>query len=506
MNIASFLQHWRIEENPFRAEEARHDAVFARLDQAAVAHPDFEKVVGDLSRPSTSIVFGEKGAGKTAIRLQLAERVAAFNEKHPASKLLLVAYDDLNPFLDRLLSRLRPVKPGSTDDTVQRLKSIKLTDHFDAILHLSTVRVIDLLLLGEDGREAHVKALRAAEPSLRLDAQILQALYDRAEGYELRANELRGRARVPISRYRRLWRSLATFGWILPLVTAVLALTVPRDIIPAGVWLYALIGAAVVWGGLAAKWFLWDAWMLRRRAGRIVRAMRTVPRVVETLAAALERIDPADLAAASLPEDDSDEKRYAHTARLKRLLRLMGYTGLIVIIDRVDEPTAVNGNVEAMRAIIWPLLHNKFLQQDGLGLKLLLPAELRHEVLRESSTFFQEARLDKQNFIERLTWTGAALYDMCNARLNACRQPGADSVSLTDLFEPEVTRQDLVDSLDQMRQPRDAFKLIYQCLQEHCSNVTIDQERWRIPRLILESVRKQQADRVQMLQRGYRPA
>ena len=197
---------------------------------------------------------------------------------------------------------------------------------------------------------------------------------------------------------------------------------------------------------------------------------------------------------------------YAHTARLKRLLRLMGYTGLIVIIDRVDEPTAVNGNVEAMRAIIWPLLHNKFLQQDGLGLKLLLPAELRHEVLRESSTFFQEARLDKQNFIERLTWTGAALYDMCNARLNACRQPGADPVSLTDLFEPEVTRQDLVDSLDQMRQPRDAFKLIYQCLQEHCSNVTIDQERWRIPRLILESVRKQQADRVPMLQRGYRPA
>ena len=69
-----------------------------------------------------------------------------------------------------------------------------------------------------------------------------------------------------------------------------------------------------------------------------------------------------------------------------------------------------------------------------------------------------------------------------------------------------VTRQDVVDALDQMQQPRDAFKLLYRCVQEHCSNVTDEAPEWRIPRLTLEHVRKEQAERVQQLFRGVRPA
>src|SRR5690349_14933635 len=114
MNISQFFEHWRIVENPFRGEEARHDAVFARVgfngaapaeikggpvtvgDSAppeaaglesparmdhATHHSDFDKIIGELGRPSTAIVFGEKGSGKTAIRLQIAERVAAHNAR-----------------------------------------------------------------------------------------------------------------------------------------------------------------------------------------------------------------------------------------------------------------------------------------------------------------------------------------------------------------------------------------------------------------------------------------
>jgi len=98
------------------------------------------------------------------------------------------------------------------------------------------------------------------------------------------------------------------------------------------------------------------------------------------------------------------------------------------------------------------------------------------------------------------------LYDLCNARLAACREPGAEPITVLDLFAEDVTRQDIVDALDQMHQPRDAFKLLYQCLSEHCSNVTEDQAQWRIPRLVLETVRKEQAERVRQLYRGVRPA
>ena len=206
-------------------------------------------------------------------------------------------------------------------------------------------------------------------------------------------------------------------------------------------------------------------------------------------------------------EGENEEVRYAMLARLRTLLQRFGFAGMLVLIDRVDEPTLVNGDPEKMRELMWPLFNNKFLQQDGLGVKMLLPIELRHALFRESSRFFQEARLDKQSLVERLVWTGPMLYDLCNARLAACRSDGAaEPLTLTALFEDEVGRQDLVDALDQMHQPRDAFKFLYRCINEHCSNVTAEEGKWRIPRLVLDSVRRQESERVQQLYRGIRPA
>ena len=176
------------------------------------------------------------------------------------------------------------------------------------------------------------------------------------------------------------------------------------------------------------------------------------------------------------------------------------------VVDRVDEPTLINGDANRMRAVVWPMFNNKFLQQEGLGIKMLLPIELRHALFKESSSFFQEARLDKQNLVERLTWSGPTLYDLCEARLAACQAEGAQPIALLDLFAEDVTRQDLVDALEQMHQPRDAFKFLYACLNEHCSNVTSQEQSFRVPRLVLESVRRQQAERVQQLYRGIGPA
>jgi hypothetical protein len=179
---------------------------------------------------------------------------------------------------------------------------------------------------------------------------------------------------------------------------------------------------------------------------------------------------------------------------------------VLVLIDRVDEPTLVNGDADKMRELMWPLFNSKFLQQERFGVKMLLPIELRHALFKESSAFFQEARLDKQSLIERLTWTGPMLYDLCNARLRSCAEARVEAINLIDLFTEDVTRSDVVDALDQMHQPRDAFKFVYRCLNEHCANVTADQNEWRIPKLVLDSVRRAEADRVQQLHRGIRPA
>ncbi len=510
MNVSRFFDHWRLTENPFSAEEARHDAVFARLAPNSANHPDFEKILGDVGRPATSIVFGEKGSGKTAIRMQIAQRLEEWNQPRPGERAILIPYDDLNPVLDRYWARKQGQGAKNVDEA---LKKFNLADHMDAILNAATSRLIDTLFArsGEerqDGR-AWIRALRHAEPSVRADLMALQAVYDRPAIAANRTGRVRRLIRAPLNFSRAFWTLLAVLGWMAPVALAgwLLWKQIPfRD----DAWLWGVGGAAAAWLLVLAKRLLWDEWKWRRVGRKLARRVRVLERSVSSYADSISRLPRTYLTVGSLPIDGGDEARYEMFARLRRVLGALGFTSAIVVLDRIDEPTIVSGDPDRMRAIVWPLLSSKFLQMEGFGLKLLLPIELRHALFRESSAFFQEARLDKQNLVEQLSWSGPTLYDLCTARLRACREPDAGAISLADLFDDDVQRQDVVDALDQMRQPRDAFKLLYQCIQEHCSNVTEDaaesEHRWRIPRLILETVRRQQVDRVQQLSRGMRPA
>jgi hypothetical protein len=79
-------------------------------------------------------------------------------------------------------------------------------------------------------------------------------------------------------------------------------------------------------------------------------------------------------------------------------------------------------------------------------------------------------------------------------------------LSLRDLFDDSVTSQDLVDALDQMQQPRDAFKFVYALIQEHCANVPEERAEFKIARPVLDTIRKQQVERMSGMLRGVRPA
>ncbi len=503
MNYTKFFEHWNIAENPFRAEEARHDSVFAKVEGVTL-HPDFEKILGDLHRPSTSIVFGEKGSGKTAIRMQIEKTIAAHNDSRSDQRVLLVPYDDWNPILDRLHARIGGEEP------LQSLKKMRLVDHMDGVLSAAVTRVVDDLLKDNprgqhDVPDGASKRLRKLEPQTKGDLLALQAIYDASPSAPVRTARLRSMTRPPIDGSSLLWTALAWLGWVVPGAVVGLFFAVEGDRTNQ-YWLYAFLIGLGVWALLLAKKYLWDRLFLKRLASRLRKQTRVVPGSVDSLSRSLALVPKSARDHATLPLTNADDTRYAMFARLRRVLSPLGVSSMIVVVDRVDEPTLVNGDADRMRAIVWPMLNNKFLQMERTGFKLLMPIDLRHALFRESSAFFQEARLDKSNMIERLQWTGAMLYDLCNARLQACLREGATPITLRDLFDDDVGRQDIVDALDQMRQPRDGFKLLYQCVQEHCSNVTEDQPAWRIPKLTLDLVRKQQAERVQQLWHGVRPA
>ncbi|MCU0982740.1 MAG: hypothetical protein MUF25_26565, partial [Pirellulaceae bacterium] len=143
MKIQQFLDHHGVARNPFAEEDAQSDLVFKEHCISSTYHPTWDKIFGDPSEPSTSIVFGEKGAGKTALRLQVARHLRQHNREHADRRLFVIQYDDFNPFLDRFRDKLGSRQRRRADRV---LKEWKLWDHMDAILVLGVTGLVDRIL------------------------------------------------------------------------------------------------------------------------------------------------------------------------------------------------------------------------------------------------------------------------------------------------------------------------------------------------------------------------
>ena len=74
-----------------------------------------------------------------------------------------------------------------------------------------------------------------------------------------------------------------------------------------------------------------------------------------------------------LPLHSRTDDRYALLAKFQTVLRTLGFSGIVVLVDRVDEPYLINGSPDLMRALVWPLLDNKFLETPGHGSETIAP-------------------------------------------------------------------------------------------------------------------------------------
>ncbi len=499
MDIQRFFDHWQLEENPFQAEEARNDTVYARTMEATVTHPDFQKIFGQPPTPSTSIVFGEKGSGKTAMRLMMERRLAAYNATHDEDRVWMVRYDDLNPFLDQLSHTIGSSKPEDC------LDHIRLAEHQDAILSLAVTELVDELLSDSDDPALRRRrnTVRKMSRDLRLDLAVLALLYDNPRHGEREA------------RWRRLVRLLRVRRLISRKIHGIFALGLGIvGLVGSGIW-YFTESVGWEWQVLAISGLLGFigfglSWITRffknsSKARKTCREIRTIARDGSFFADCLWDLPSRQGIDRLLPEKGDQDKRYEATKRFLQIINCLGYGSMTVLVDRLDEPVLINSDSERMRKLVWPMLNNKFLQQESFGAKMLLPLELSHLLAGADPDFKQQARLDKQNLINPLRWTGATLYDLCTSRFRNCQREGTERIGqLNDLFEDDVDERDLVDALDQMHQPRDAFKFLYAAIQRHCQNTTGETGNYKIPKLTLSFVRQEESQRVVNLYRGAR--
>ena len=497
MDLQRFFDHWNLAENPFQAEEARNDAVYARTIEETVTHPDFQKISGQPPSPSTAIVFGEKGSGKTAMRLMMERRLEAYNATREKDRVWMVRYDDLNPFLDQLSNETDPRDPEKC------LDAIRLADHQDAILSIAVTELLDDILSDENdaGVRDRRRLLRRMGRVLRLDLAVLALLYDNPRHGQ---REARWKRLVRLLRVGHLVnrRGHGIFTLVLGLV-GLAGLGVWQFSESVGwEWQLAAVAGLVGFAGFGLSW-LQRAFGKAMRARKTSREIRSVAREPSGIAQGLWDLPEDDGVDRLLPERGDQDARYEATKRFMRVVEQLGFGSMIVCVDRVDEPVLINSDTERMRKLVWPMLNNKFLQQERFGAKMLLPIELGHLLDTADDAFKRQARLDKQNLVNPLRWTGATLYDLCTSRFRNCQRDGDERIGeLKDLFADDVEDRDLVDALDQMHQPRDAFKFLYAVILRHCQNTPGDEEQFKIPKLTLEFVRQEQSQRVMNLYRG----
>ncbi|MGE3820485.1 MAG: hypothetical protein AB7I30_13805, partial [Isosphaeraceae bacterium] len=458
MKTEQFLAHHGIAGNPFSEEDAQTDTVFKRRCMSKIHHPAWNKFFGNPADPSTALVFGEKGSGKTALRLQSEAELDAYNLKNPTERVFVIIYDDFNPYLDHFRSAVQ------AKDTAQALARWRLQDHMDAILAQGVTQLVDALTL----EKINLSSLTVDQ---RRDLLLLAALYDQSTGEPIERRWSRLRRR---SGFRPLWsRRDLQIGFGTTMVVGLLIYLFP--------WLRTLSVLPWLLVPLIAGWLYWG-WRLARAewyARDIRKGLRVLSRDPSALRWELLWFKPSELGGQPMPVASSagGEQRYELLRKFQAVLDALGYAGIIVLVDRVDEPQAIEGDPRKMRALIWPLLDHKFLRHPGIGLKLLLPIELAYYLEKEDKEFYDRARPDKLNMIKPLRWSGPSLYDLAGDRLRACvGEPleNGEGPRLRQLIEESISDDSLKDALGNLRTPRQLFKFLHRLVEEHCHRHTED--------------------------------
>lgn len=487
MLLEQFLSHYNISHHPFAEEDAQTDPVFRQHCIAAIYHPSWHKVYGDPGVPSTSIVFGEKGAGKTAMRLQMGKSIQAWNERQRANQAFVVEYDDLNPFLDRFHERV-----GSRKSPERTLTAWQLWDHMDAILSLAVTSLVNSLfgLTASPNQSDNINPVdvtrAAALPSdLKRDLLLLAAVYDHSSRDNFISRWKRLRKLLRFGRFRA--NKELTVGFVgTGIVLALFVVTVYLGWVDPAGWrwwgfLLLVLIASLSWLPYIARWAgATSSAMAIRKNVRIGNA------AVSSIRKALMGLPKESLVEQPLPMRPRTDDRFECLSKLQTILAALDYRGIIVLIDRVDEPHLTAGNPERMRALIWPLLDNKLLKHPGLGFKILLPAELVYHLDRADNEFYQRARLDKQNVIRTFEWTPQSLIDVANVRIKACTRAGQASSTLRQWIDDRVSDTRLLEAIGSLRVPRSMFKFLYQLLSAHVNSHSTDQPVFKISSELFE--------------------
>ncbi len=497
----TWRHHWALDEDPFVQEDADKDTVLARVPMEAV-HSSFDRLYGSTDAPGPGIVFGEKGSGKSSLRLAMKRRLVGDKD----ARAFFVEYIEFDSFLTeaRKADRLPPSGQKTARRVVERFL---LADHIDAMLSLGVTKLADEI---SDGQHPS-----AAELSKKHRASLvaLTGLYYRSDERSGAEVDKGLRKAVKQGSGRSFIKKLGLFvGFAAGLLLggAVIAndfdLELPFEIEDRALWVSVSAGLLILTGLLT--WI--PQLVAQRRASRATKAVRIVPRDPDPLTGLLLRLPSSVRRDLALPEGPAVGTRLVLLQRFIAILHDVGYRSFWVLMDRIDEATVLSGQADLMRSFVESLLEHRLLQFEGLALKLFLPIELSRLYLGATPDEQKSMRLDKASSIPELRWTGQELSQVAAQRLRAVRPEGTPldqaGGSLMDFFAEDVDEAEVREALSELGTPRLAFGFLGALMAEHARELNDDlgddDPAWRIPQRRFEILRASWLDRARGLRRA----
>jgi len=500
MFAQTWRSHWGLREDAFAHEDADKDPVLRRINAAAV-HSSFDRIYGSPESPAPSVVFGEKGSGKSGLRLALGRRIEAHNEQNPEQKVFSIEYTEFDSFLDGVRQSQR--LPAGEKAASKVVSKVTQADHLDAILSVGVSALTDEVL-------AAPKRPKKLSRKQRVDLLALASLYYRTDKRSRKeaVSELRRALRFRSSRVGML-TALKLFLTFVGLAIAALP-HIPGD--DAAQFTEGLSNQLFygVGGGLVALTWIVAAWRsmgVTRLATRAVRSTRCLPRETEPLKLTLAALAPDMRRDLPLPSESEEATRYQLLQRLQGVLAAWGYSCVYVFIDRVDESTILAGREQLTQPFIERLLDHKLLQHPGVGFKIFLPIELSKISFGASSEDLKRMRLDKANTVEELLWTGQELYQVATERLRASLElaGGQSSFELSELISDDVSPMELREALHELGTPRHTFRFLSTLFSDYARNLPddldLDSDQWRVSKSHFDIVRASWTDKARVLRR-----
>lgn len=385
----SIINTLNLKSNPFEHYTAETEPDIAEY---AVRPPYLKAIVDRAGQLTSFILFGDRGAGKSATRLTVYKDVwETFSLEAPIhSKPFIVNLTDFN-------------------DVLEKFKKDKLTER--DIVGLAAFAVIEQMFvwlssLEEVDRKRITGRLDDAEKNLVV--ALLKGFYFSKEELDREHST---------SETLRLLNS----AWSTK----------------SGVW------TSQRWDSLSKIIVSIVNVFYKREAGN-----------------SMDISEPAEAILKSLVGESPNAPR-AILNQLVEFSKVFGFSGVCVLVDKIDETPQTSNSSESTAKLIFPLLsHTQLIEVKGFSWIFFLWTDVKSHFYDRS-----RVRLDKMAHAN-ITWTPDSLQEMLNERM---KYYSSHKLLFKDLFsenlDPDETFSNLVDI--SVKSPRELIKLMDILFREH---------------------------------------